>query len=117
MMSVINLLTLYDWPVSFDKLPVPEKKGMFIFARVFLFLSSVGLMSLLFVIILTTAHEVGATHIAEIYVFLLSWIGYPIAYIVLMRFPSWSTDIMFGPLDVFCKAVFALWVVQKSFYP
>jgi hypothetical protein len=110
MISCINLIAFDDWHVKLSRYTV---------LRVIMFLISLCLMTFLFVIILMTAEEVNATNIVEVYVFLLFWIGYPIAYVLLMvkALPYWSVDVLFGPMDVVCKAIFALWVVQKSFYP
>lgn len=84
-----------------------------------LFVIGLLMMTFLFVIILMTAEEVEATHITEVYFFLLFWIGYPLAYLLLMvkALPYWAVDILFAPLDIVCKATFALWAVQKAFYP
>jgi bacteriorhodopsin len=84
-----------------------------------LFLISSLLMSLCFVIIITTAEEVGADNLPEIYFFLLIWIGYPAVY--LLQFAQKSVkfplDSFFCILDVLSKAVFGIWTVQKSFPP
>jgi hypothetical protein len=108
--SCINLIAFDDWHV---------KTGHWWGVRMLLFVIGLLLMTFLFVIILMTAEEVEATHITECYVFLLFWIGYPLAYFLLMvkALPFWAVDILFAPLDVVCKAIFALWVVQKAFYP
>jgi bacteriorhodopsin len=110
MISCINLIAFDDWHV---------KIGKWTGLRITMFLVSLCLMTFLFVIILMTAEEVGASHIVECYFFLLMWLGYPLAYLLLMvkALPYWSVDVLFGPLDVFCKAIFALWVMQKAFYP
>jgi hypothetical protein len=107
--SCINLIAFDDWHVNLSNYTV---------LRIIVFLISLCLMAFLFVIILMTAEEVQATNIVEVYVFLLMWIGYPLAYAFLMAkwLPYWSVDVLFGPLDVMCKAIFALWIVQTAFY-
>ena len=109
LLSLINLAAFDDWHI-----PSPE----YAMLRVLLFAGSVCMMAFLFVIVLLTAEETGADHISEVYAFLLAWVGYPVAYLLLITglLPYWFIDCLFAPLDIFCKAIFALWVVQKAFY-
>ena len=116
LLSVINLLMFDDWHVPLDN----KEKSQNQIGRSLMFLASLGLMAFNFVIILVTAEEVGATHIREVYVFLLFWIGYPLSYLILANVSKnglLSPEVLLSPLDVICKAIFALWVVQKSFLP
>jgi hypothetical protein len=116
LLSVINLLMFDDWHVPLDQ----NEKWQNQIGRPLMFLASLGLMAFNFVIILVTAEEVGATHIREVYAFLLFWIGYPLSYLILAIVSKdglLSPEVLLSPLDVICKAIFALWVVQKSFSP
>lgn len=110
--SVVQLLAFKDWYVK-------DSRKQVMMLRLCMFVSSVCVMALLFVIVLLTAEEVGAYDIVEVYVFLLSWIGYPVVYVLLTVLPTyfqpWSVDLMFGPLDVFCKGIFAVWVIHKTY--
>jgi hypothetical protein len=106
--SLINLIVFDDWFVNI---------GQYTVLRLTLFATSMCFMAFVFVIILTTAEEVRSTHIVECYVFLLFWVGYPLVYFLLMinALPFWSVDMLFAPLDVMSKAIFALFVVNTSF--
>ena len=114
LVSVVNLVAYDEWFIPIEK----DLWGGHMIVRRMLFLVGLCTMALVFVVILLTAEEVGADHSVEIYLFLLSWIGYPLVYILMLfEVPFWLPDLLFAPLDVFAKAVFGLWVAQKAWVP
>ena len=103
LVSAINIVCYRDWHVA---------RGI-----TSLFLTGVVFMTGVFVIVLTTAEEVSASHKFEVYLFLLLWIGYPFAYVILyyLSRPYCYGDYMFAVLDIACKGIFALWMVHVEF--
>lgn len=107
--SLINLLAFNDWSIP----------TTLFCARWSLYLVGCCLMALLLVIILITAEEVQSDHLAMVYLFSLLWLGYPV--VTLASSFNWlsfyDADVAYAVLDVASKGAFAIWVVQKTFYP